>query len=614
MEREDNTFHQQEEIEVGNDDYIVSLENEEDLKQKGYRLSVVDFEGEKKEDEFNNDENNASNVLASSQSNDDKTTKNPLASIDNRISIKSKNDNKLESKTSLNLKRENNIPRMSELNKEEIMAKYNTNSYREPTSKKADIDQMSIISNGAIILYAQQEIENLKEKVNQKISVLGNLHVFCLNNVNIILKIFKELTEILFRKINSTLDQNKKFLKYFKDIIDGYKKFCMELEKANLNIKNFTDENQLLSDNIINLIVTTQDTIKANFDDFSKKLNDSLIANGPFQKIKDIIARFELIKKNIFNDFKNLEIKKDKMVKKFNGKSVPIFTNFKKYENKLEVGESNNLKDLSRLFEENDFFLIEIEITLRINKLFNKIAIFLKNYKLSFEDLKKCVVEYAALVKDTVDKFLNENKKIYGGNMNLDFEHMQKFYESITKESLEKSFIVSRILGSDETINKFNEYFNEYRNDLIKFRIVKSDVISKQDKFNISNFQSLEDLLSFMIELIPIERKLASSLLIGKYDMKRDPGFFKSWKNCTILKTLQNNFLIYDDVINKRPAEIFNVRKLKFKKKEEKKFPYRFEISEKKKGMLFSSNVVQYFDAATEDNFNLFKQALDISN
>jgi len=302
------------------------------------------------------------------------------------------------------------------------------------------------------------------------------------------------------------------------------------------------------------------------------------------------------------------------MVKKFNGKSVPIFTKFKKFENQLEIKDSlnKNIKELNNLFEENDFFLIEIELFSRVNKLFNKLTIFLNSYKTSLEDLKKCVIEYASLVKDTVEKFLFENKRIYGGNMNLDFEHMQKFYESITKESLEKSFIVSRILGSDNTINKFNEYFNEYRNNLIKFRIVINEEISKHDKFNISNFQSIEDLISFMLSLIPVEKKLSSSLLIGKYDLLRDPGYFKSWKNCIIVKTLQNNILIYDEKINKKPIEIFNIKKLKLIMKGDKKNPNRFEISEKKKGLLFNSNKIQYLDAVSDTKLIEIKKSFNI--
>ena len=299
------------------------------------------------------------------------------------------------------------------------------------------------------------------------------------------------------------------------------------------------------------------------------------------------------------------------MVKKFNTKSIPIFTNFKKFENKLDISTNNNA-ELNKIFEENDFFLIEIEINLRINKLYSRINKFMKTYKTSIEDLKKCVIDYVTLMKETVEKFLNENKKIYGGNMDLDFEHMQKFYESITKESFEKSFIVSRILGSDNMINQFNDFFNEYRNDLIKFRIVKNEIISQPEKFNINNFLFIEDLISFMIELIPIESKLNSSLMVDKFELKRDPGVFKSWKNCTVIKTLQNNILVYDEKINKHPVEIFNVKKMKFKSREEKKNPFRFEILEKKKGIIFNSNKLQYFDALNLDSYNNFLGLLNI--
>ena len=582
MEHIDNTLNQSEEIETDNDQYIVSIENEAELERKGYTLSSI--------------ENNLPEKLKPNQ----------------EITLKSnpenlKNLNTLSSSKSLQNLDKNSL-KIPELDKNQILNNYQTNTHRTSTlSNKSDLNPISLNNP----LYSNSEIENLKEKINQKISSLGNFHVFALNNINIIIKFYKGLTDILFKKITTTLEQNKKFLKYFRDIIEAYKKFCIELDKTNTNIRNLNEDNQLLSDNITNLIVSTQDTIKLNFEKFSKTLNDALIANGPFQKINDIIIRFETIKKKISSEIKSIEIKKEKMVKKFNTKSIPIFTNFKKFENKLDISTNNNA-ELNKIFEENDFFLIEIEINLRINKLYSRINKFMKTYKTSIEDLKKCVIDYVTLMKETVEKFLNENKKIYGGNMDLDFEHMQKFYESITKESFEKSFIVSRILGSDNMINQFNDFFNEYRNDLIKFRIVKNEIISQPEKFNINNFLFIEDLISFMIELIPIESKLNSSLMVDKFELKRDPGVFKSWKNCTVIKTLQNNILVYDEKINKHPVEIFNVKKMKFKSREEKKNPFRFEILEKKKGIIFNSNKLQYFDALNLDSYNNFLGLLNI--
>jgi hypothetical protein len=591
----------------GEDEYIVSLQDNYDIEEQGYKIASVNLDNSIDQKQNINNEENSQNPdnktnLKTTEDNYNKsnfkTDSNQITPIKNSTSIPSFEKSLTKSQT---------LATISPI-KEKIM------SAREP-NKNMEFDKRSVGSAGSFELtFTEKELENLKDKINQKISSLGNYHIFCLNNVNIILKIYKEFTEILFKKILATLDQNKIFVKYFHDIIESYKKFCNELEKSNFNIKkmnNLTkDQDQLLSDNITNLIVNTQNTIKQNFEGFSKTLDETLISNGPLSKIKNIINKFENIKKMILNDIKFLETKKEKLEKKFNEKSVPIFTNYKKFENKINNEDENSMKNLLKLIEGNDFFLIEIEITLRINKLFNKISISLKNYTKSIGELKDCVIEYASLIKETVEKFLNENKKIYGGNMNIDFEHMQKFYESITKETLEKSFIVSRVLGSDNLINKFNEYFNEYRNDLLKFKIVKSDLISKQEKFNVSEFHSIEDMINLIINLIPVERKLSSSFLVGKYDLKRDPGMFQSWKNCIVLRTLQNNFLVYDDIINKRPLEIFNIKRLRIRNKDAK-FPFKFEISEKKKGMIFDSTKVFNFDAINQKTYESIKSAID---
>jgi len=406
MENEKKTQNDQiqtEEIDCENDQYIVSLDNEEDLEQKGYRISplVEDIEiNENKLNQENNLDLNNDKIISNNELIVPSLSKQHSEGQINLINFMRNSTNIPSNKNLLNSKSlitplENDNPKLSSFERESIRSSYNTHNIKENLKNKLELNQNKNLMK-EMTLYSSTEIEELKEKVNQKISALGNSHLFCVNNVNVILKIVKELTEILYRKIANTLDQNKYFLKYFKEIIEGYKRFCVDLEKANLNITNINEENQLLSDNITKLIVTTQDTIKTNFEAFSKTLNNNIVANGPFQKINNILTRFEQIKKKVFNDLQNLDNKKDKMVRKFNGNLVPIFTNFKKFENKLEIGESTILKDLTNLFDRNDFFLIEIEITMRINKLFNKLSNFLNTFKISIEELKKCVIEYAS--------------------------------------------------------------------------------------------------------------------------------------------------------------------------------------------------------------------------
>ena len=64
---------------------------------------------------------------------------------------------------------------------------------------------------------------------------------------------------------------------------------------------------------------------------------------------------------------------------------------------------------------------------------------------------------------------------IFAGNMNINFETIQKFYDSINKESLEVNFCVGRILKDTDDVKKFIDAFALYQSNLVKYNIVKND-------------------------------------------------------------------------------------------------------------------------------------------
>jgi hypothetical protein len=221
--------------------------------------------------------------------------------------------------------------------------------------------------------------------------------------------------------------------------------------------------------------------------------------------------------------------------------------------------------------------------------------------------IRSLILDYVNLIKETIDIYISENRKIFSCDMTGNFDTIQKYYEEVSKENLEVQCSPWKILSTPDLLKSFNEVFISYQSTLLIYGVVKNDVIYSDDKFKIESYNTMDEFINFLLHMNPKPEQFeeeCKNLIQFSIELKRDPGIFKSWKNCVLLISKQNNVILFDESVSyDKFLNYLNLKKLKFKLKEDKKNPFRFEIVESKKGVMFNSNVNFILDGLTKEKF-----------
>jgi hypothetical protein len=435
--------------------------------------------------------------------------------------------------------------------------------------------------------------ESLKPIVQNKIIFLTNLHEFFYNLSNYIFILISKINSITIKKFENTLDQNKYFLKFFRDIMGCYERFSTDLLKSKAIFSTSIKEEKLIFNEINSMIDKSQESLSSNFLTFSTILNQSIVQNGPFTKIQSFYKRMKIIVKNISDDLNRLKSKNERLLQK-SKRNTNIFEEFSNLIN-------NDSETIPNFFSKNDFFTIEANYTKTVNKLIDINKKLLRNYIGYFADMKLLIVDYLNLMKETIEIYLNANKKVFTDAASID--SIQSAFNNITKESIESNFTPS--LFFKENLKEINEILHEFQTSLNKYNFIKADNAYIDSNFLLENHKSLNDFLGFIIEILPYKYDIEKSNLITYLtQVKRDPGLFQSWKNSMLLITVQNNLYLFDRKIIK-PFDIkIGLGSIQFKKKIDSKSEIRIELKEQKKGLIFNFKVTALIEALGKDHYD----------
>lgn len=443
-------------------------------------------------------------------------------------------------------------------------------------------------------------VSEIKLFILPKINFLTTHTNFFLTYSEQVFYLFSKLTELMSKKISNTLNQNKNFMRFFKEITSAYQNFSNELNKAKSELTDDKSKNLIFNENINTVVEQAQDTISNNFKSFSQVLHSNIVTKGPFVKIAGFLKRFENSHKEIKNSLEKLSEKKSKLQKVFSTKYSPLFEQFKSKFNDNTFLENH-------IFNKNDFFVIELDLITHYNTISETANEFFENFKKQIAEFKKLISDYINLIKDTMHIYLSENKKVFPGLLDLNLETITKHYESLGNDSIEANLSPKNILRDELNIKQFNDMLSDYYNQIKKYNtIVKNDVLLKEETYIVTSYKSLNDFVDTFKKLLPEKIQQNKSFLVEKtYDVKRDPGVFSSWKNSIMVITKQNNMLIFDDEIkHKNFVDLVNLKKIKFNCKSEKKYPYRFEVVETRRGSLFDSNTNFLIDSISKDKYD----------
>jgi hypothetical protein len=438
---------------------------------------------------------------------------------------------------------------------------------------------------------------NVKSEIYQKINSLANTFQFTQSYSNDVVTIMQKLVEITFKKTNNTINQNKIFLKFFKEVTNTYQKFSTDLVKANTILKSSIVPDQIFNEAINIIFEKTQETIASNFLNFSNIIHSTIISDGPFSKIKDFYKRMNTIQKAIEKDLNKLVKRKEKINKLYTNKYSKLF---EEYKNCYQEPEK-----LDKICDKYDFFNIELELVCAYDKLFESSQNFHQNFQKNIANLKTLLSDYIEIVKHTIEIYIKENQKLFAGQMNLNFETIQKFYDGINKESIENSFSLKNLLKESDVLKMFNDMLKTYQTNLIKYNIVKDEDIYNAEKFKVEAFSRFDDFVDSFIQFNPKKMEHSYTLVDHIFKLKRDPGFFKNWKSAILVFTKQQNAIVFDDKLSSKFANMINLKRAKLRVRSETKNPFRFEISEIKKGILFNSNNSFLLDAEDNEKFDL---------
>jgi hypothetical protein len=139
---------------------------------------------------------------------------------------------------------------------------------------------------------------------------------------------------------------------------------------------------------------------------------------------------------------------------------------------------------------------------------------------------------------------------------------------------------------------------------LITCSLIKNEEIYNDRNFNFDNYKEFDNLMEFIYSIKPERINIdQSSLILYHGPIYKVAGLFKKIYNCEIIITLQNNLFIFEGKINSKQFEIYNTTYLSYKNCDEKNYPYRFEISELKKGILYNSTSRTVLEAINEDSY-----------
>lgn len=534
---------------------------------------------------------------------------NHLSSNDSKDKKSDNENNKNNSNSNSNEKENEEIQNNN--NKEEFIEDINQNQNNEIKKLKNqrtinyELTDSIIMENKKLIKNNNEnkiklendDRESVHEFYLKKLNYLSNLYNFSQKYISIIILLFKKFVEPFYSKISFIYVNNiKPNLKYFKDLSLIFQNF----------INTYKNVNNQMQNSIINIETETNTTklIKKVSNVYQNYINNmSMEIKNQTINLKTNLKNFEMLNgiyeenfKKMLNNISKIEHRKLKCENLYKKNYEKIFENFKNNYKKENFDEI--------LINMDDFLIIEYNLVKYINKLYLKISIFINNIKNLILNSKENFFNLLSLLEICFKIFYNENNLILKETILNEFGNLNDLNNDFSKEKIDKELSIFNIIqktnSNENKINEFNKTLLELKkilNENINF--VNNEKIKIEKLFDIENFKNIENFLDFLLELVPNQNKIKfSEHFYYNSKFKRNPGFFKSWKNCFLVITYQGHVIVFDEdnniennISNKNNDNIdldndkliffiYNKNKIEINIKSSKKNKYIFSICE----------------------------------
>lgn len=430
---------------------------------------------------------------------------------------------------------------------------------------------------GSSMDFGSNDYNSIRGTIHLKSNFITNLNLFMQNFVNDLYSLFNKIDSLIYKRVTSILDKNKYFIRFFKEITTLYETFSINLLQANNTISlHLKDEEEGAFGQVNKTVDKVQELISNSFYDFSKNMQKKIISKGPLSNVKEFYTKMSNIAKESSNIISQITKKRDKLMQKFIFYEK-IFENFKK--------NFNDTDKLLNIFQKNEFFLIEFEFCNSANKLFSKIEFFFTNYKKCIEGLKSLSTEFINSIKDSIDLYIMESKKMFI------IEEIDNLLINLANQVNDLCDEEKDVLIQNTNYKSVNTQLKYFQSNLLKYTFISNENLYSDELFRVEKYKNYEELIDFLLTIVPHQFEILNSNLV-QYSCEVDKisGLFKTHKKCILVITIQNTLLIFEEKLNKKNYEKLIIKNIKFKNIEEnKKSPYRFEISELKLGVLYNT-------------------------
>ena len=450
------------------------------------------------------------------------------------------------------------------------------------------------------------QIDDNKEIFLKKIIRINTIYSFTKKIGNFYCQILKKYFDSYYGKLNTFLNNEiKPFIKYFKELTNVYSNFSLELSKISNLLPNQKDE-LIFGQNLIEIISITNSSLEKVLNELSSGLKKNLLSIS-VNKYENINIQFEENNKKTYKLIWEIEHRLIKLDNLYVKNYKTDFENFK-----LKFNDENIENEIILM---NDFIMIEHNLVCYCNKFLTKIEFYINEIVKINNNTNKDFKDYVLFLKNNLEIF--KTQIFFNAAINLSIELNEEIDFDFEKQSSINNILTNHI-EFNILIKKFQKIL--IQNDCIINDFIKDKLIYEDSNFNIKNYETLNDFITFMLKLTPKKFSIEYNDLIEfKAPCLRDAGVFKGWRNCFIIITIQKHVIIFDEERDIKEDEInmnklfviYNQNLIYVEKKTLKKSKFIISISEmnnKEK----KSKYMQ-IDAIDEENRNNIINAICLS-
>ena len=463
-----------------------------------------------------------------------------------------------------------------------------------------------------------EENARIVSLIKEKIKKLNGYYNFCLQYEEIIYKILLTLDESTYEKIYNSLDDNFNYLYFFKNSSELYSNFAEEIQNCNKLI-TFTQKKPKMTDDLLsNVMQNTQGIFYQNLTKFSVGLRQKIVAKGPLSLLSDKKSKIDTLKKTQLKKFSELTDERKKLEKKYKSfqKLFESFVPELIAQNPKANQNNQAAPPMPELIDAPDFICIITDFIEAINNLLKKMISFANEAKESMKAINVLFVEVYNLMKESISIYITESKIFFNQDVTKKFEEIENYFKKYDQNEKENNtFKLEKIFQNDKVKENIFNLLQQYYTLLSSSNTVKKELTNDKNKFSIQNYKNVYDFFDWLISVLPERLDIPiGDLVANKFEIKRDPGIFSRWKQALMVFTKQHHLILYDTINNFKSdnvVKIFETDKITFRRKDDKKKGFLFEVIAVIKGKVMNFKGETLLDALTIENINKIAEIIN---